>query len=78
MESSPLCLAASSAGPTLREQLRLIAWLFSSGATDARHPGDPLTVLSKWGGEGEYMHDMSDVPELFGTPAEFWTHRKGV
>jgi len=54
----------------------IVAW--KNLATDPIHPGDPLTVLSKWGGEGEYMHDMSDVPELLGRPVEFWTDRKGV
>ncbi len=44
---------------------------------DSRNPGDPLKVLSKWGAYGEYIHDMSDVPEVFGRPTEFWTDRKG-
>jgi cell wall-associated NlpC family hydrolase len=38
---------------------------------------DPLAVLSKWGADGEYLHNMTDVPELLGRPAEFWTDRKG-
>jgi len=46
-------------------------------ALDSRNPGDPWKVLSKWGAFGEYIHDMSYVPELFGKPTEFWTDRKG-
>jgi hypothetical protein len=37
---------------------------------------DPLVVLSKWGEDGEYEHESSDVPELLGKPVEFWTDRK--
>lgn len=36
---------------------------------------DSLTVLSKWGGDGEYIHDMSYVPKVCGTPREIWTDR---
>jgi hypothetical protein len=43
----------------------------------AEKKGDPLVVLSKWGGDGEYIHEMSDVPALLGSPSEFWTDRKG-
>jgi hypothetical protein len=39
---------------------------------------DPLKVLSKWGADGEYVHDMSQLPHLLGVPAEFWTDRRGV
>jgi hypothetical protein len=45
--------------------------------TDPQNPGDPLKVLSKWGAMGEYVHDMSYVPELLGKAIEFWTDRKG-
>jgi hypothetical protein len=45
-------------------------------AIDPVTPGDPLRVLSKWGADGEYIHDMSYVPELYGKPAEFWTDRR--
>jgi hypothetical protein len=41
-------------------------------------PRDALIVLSKWGHEGEYVHDASDVPLQCGKPAEFWTDRKGT
>ena len=44
---------------------------------DPTNPGEALVVLSKWGQEGEYEHDASDVPELCGQPVEFWTDRKG-
>jgi hypothetical protein len=37
---------------------------------------DPFQVLSKWGADGEYLHDMSDVPDLLGKPKQFWTDRK--
>lgn len=41
-------------------------------------PTDSLKVLSKWGADGEYVHDLSRVPYLLGIPAEFWTDRRGV
>ncbi|MCI0459536.1 MAG: hypothetical protein L0Z62_21515 [Gemmataceae bacterium] len=37
---------------------------------------DPLTILSKWGGDGEYIHEMSRVPGYLGQPAEYWTDRR--
>jgi hypothetical protein len=37
---------------------------------------DPLTVLSKWGGDGEYIHELSDVPGYLGHPAQYWTDRR--
>jgi hypothetical protein len=37
---------------------------------------DTLSVLSKWGHEGEYEHDALDVPIVFGTSLEFWTDRR--
>jgi hypothetical protein len=37
---------------------------------------DQLTVVSKWGADGEYIHDVSKVPALLGTPAEYWTDRR--
>jgi hypothetical protein len=44
--------------------------------------GDPhedlLTVLSKWGAGGEYVHGASKVPAYLGKPAEFWTDRRGA
>jgi len=39
---------------------------------------DPLWVLSKWGANGEYLHDVTDVPELLGHPVEYWTDRKEI
>lgn len=44
-------------------------------------PGDSrdvLKVLSKWGADGEYVHDASRVPQLLGMPTEFWTDRRGL
>jgi hypothetical protein len=35
-----------------------------------------LTVLSKWGADGEYIHAASRVPGYLGTPAEYWTDRR--
>lgn len=35
-----------------------------------------VKVLSKWGGDGEYMHNLEYVPEVYGKPGEFWTDRK--
>jgi hypothetical protein len=43
---------------------------------DPEKPRDTLVVLSKWGHEGEYEHDASDVPLLCGKPTEYWTDRK--
>ncbi|MGH7173459.1 MAG: DUF7689 domain-containing protein [Gemmataceae bacterium] len=37
---------------------------------------DLLTVLSKWGADGEYIHGASRVPVFLGTPAEYWTDRR--
>jgi len=34
------------------------------------------TVLSQWGQDGEYLHDIADVPELYGSQREFWTERR--
>lgn len=45
---------------------------------DPEHPRDSFVVLSKWGQEGEYLHDASDVPALCGQPSECWTDRKEV
>jgi hypothetical protein len=39
-------------------------------------PGDALTVMSKWGADGEYIHPASRVPSALGTPAEYWTDRR--
>ena len=35
-----------------------------------------ITVLSQWGADGEYVHDIEDVHTLLGRPTEFWTDRK--
>jgi hypothetical protein len=40
--------------------------------------GDLLTVLSKWGADGEYIHGLSRLPALLGTAAQFWTDRRGI
>lgn len=37
---------------------------------------DPsLTILSKWGRDPEYLHDLRDVPETYGTIHEFFSER---
>ena len=33
------------------------------------------TVLSQWGLDGEFFHDVDDVPPLFGDSREVWTER---
>lgn len=35
-------------------------------------------VLSKWGANGEYQHDLRDVPELLGEAREFLSERKQI
>lgn len=35
-----------------------------------------ITVMSKWGSDGEYLHPIDHVPEMYGTPVEFWTNRR--
>jgi hypothetical protein len=37
---------------------------------------DMFQVLSKWGGDGEYCHKLSEVPEVYGDAAEYWTDRR--
>ncbi len=39
---------------------------------------DLLTVISKWGGDGEYIHEASKVPGYLGQPAEYWTDRRSA
>jgi hypothetical protein len=76
------------AGPEKAEIGDLV--IYRDGANDVSHVGivvrkkvlipgqqeEPLEVVSKWGADGEYVHDMSYVPELLGKPVEFWTDRK--
>ena len=37
-----------------------------------------VVILSKWGTYGEYMHEVSDVPSMLGTPKTFWSERREV
>ncbi|MFO0966832.1 MAG: hypothetical protein U0793_14765 [Gemmataceae bacterium] len=37
---------------------------------------DPLTILSKWGGDGEYIHESRQVPPEYGQLVECWTDRR--
>jgi hypothetical protein len=45
---------------------------------DPQNPRDARVVLSKWGRDGEYVHDETYVPPILGAPAEYWTDRKGT
>jgi hypothetical protein len=40
--------------------------------------GRKVTILSKWGVYGEYLHDLLDVPLRLGSPKAFWTERREV
>ena len=33
-------------------------------------------VVSQWGADGEYLHNVDDVPYWLGKPKEFWSERK--
>lgn len=35
-------------------------------------------VMSKWGHDGEYIHDLHDVPSVFGKELEFYTDRRAL
>jgi hypothetical protein len=37
---------------------------------------DLLTVVSKCGADGEYVHSATQLPALLGRPAQFWTDRR--
>ena len=37
-----------------------------------------LTILSQWGSDGEYFHRPEDVNPRLGTPAEYYTDRRGL
>jgi len=45
---------------------------------DVRMASTELTVLSKWGADGEYLHRELDVPPDYGTTTEYWTERKEI
>ena len=34
-----------------------------------------VTVLSKWGHYGEYLHSLDCVPDAYGVASEYWTER---
>lgn len=38
--------------------------------------GRRVYILSKWGHDGEYVHEYADVPEIYGRVAEIWTDRR--
>jgi hypothetical protein len=33
-------------------------------------------ILSKWGRDGEYIHEVGDAPEILGQPSEYWSERR--
>jgi hypothetical protein len=35
-----------------------------------------IEVISKWGAVGEFLHDLYDVPDDYGSPGQFWTDRR--
>jgi len=35
-----------------------------------------LVLCSKWGEAGEYVHEIDDVPTIYGQATEYWTDRK--
>lgn len=35
-----------------------------------------ITIMSKWGGNGEYIHPVDHVPGAYGQHVEYWTERK--
>jgi hypothetical protein len=37
-----------------------------------------ITILSKWGVYGEYLHELYDVPVRLGFPRTFWSERREV
>jgi hypothetical protein len=38
---------------------------------------DMWWVLSKWGEAGpEYIHHLTDVPKVYGSPTQFWSERR--
>ena len=43
---------------------------------DVAHGEVELKVLSKWGLNGEYIHDAGYIPFYLGKPSEYWTDRK--
>jgi hypothetical protein len=35
-----------------------------------------VSILSKWGAEGEYVHPQDHVPHSYGFPSEYWSERR--
>lgn len=35
-----------------------------------------ILLLSQWGADGEYLHSVGDVPEVFGQEVEYWSERR--
>lgn len=42
---------------------------------DVRSARWDITVLSRWGHDGEYLHRIDDVSPYMGEPREYWTDR---
>ena len=43
--------------------------------TNVREGVREVFVLSQWGRDGEYFHEVDDVSPLLGKPSEYWTDR---
>lgn len=35
-----------------------------------------IVVVSQWGGDGEYIHEIDDVLDCLGRPSEYWSERR--
>lgn len=55
-------------------EIKHVATVLDNRAFEAG--GTPIVmVLSKWGGDGEYIHAADYVPEYLGRPTDYWTER---
>lgn len=50
--------------------------IVSETRTNLNDASRTITVLSQWGADGEYFHEMYDVIESLGKPSQYWTDRK--
>jgi hypothetical protein len=56
----------------------LVAFVVAKNLAVAGENRDLLTVLSKWGADGEYLHEATKLPLLLRRPAQAWTDRRSV
>ena len=35
-----------------------------------------VTVISKWGADGEYVHPLDELPDRLGSATEYWADRR--